>query len=308
PLTGPLTGVVAPPLASLVEDAGLVDRLEVFDRHGADSGPLGLLRAGRRLRGAEQAWVFGPSLRAAALSLASGAKQRIGMGGAGRELFLNDLRRSAHPPRSVHLCDQFRALVLPQATDAAQCEWVPGPIGAAGLANLRAAEPRLEQAFVALGASAMFGPAKQWPSESFVELARRFRDEDDLLPVFIGGPGDAERRMAAELADAAGGVDLAGRTDLPTLAALLDAARLYVGNDSGPMHLAAATGTPTVGIFGSTNPAWTAPRGPRAVVVGPGPVDCSPCYRRQCPYDLECLRTTSVEHVHTAACELLGAS
>jgi len=77
-------------------------------------------------------------------------------------------------------------------------------------------------------------------------------------------------------------VNLAGELDVADLTAVLRGAGVVVGNDSGPVHIAAAMGVPTVALFGSTSPAWTAPRGPRAAAVSIG-VDCSPCFRRECP-------------------------
>jgi ADP-heptose:LPS heptosyltransferase len=72
------------------------------------------------------------------------------------------------------------------------------------------------------------------------------------------------------------------------------------------MHLAAALGTPTIGIFGSTSPAWTSPRGGSARVVGPADVDCSPCFRKSCPFDRECLTAIAPESIADAVEELVG--
>ena len=67
------------------------------------------------------------------------------------------------------------------------------------------------------------------------------------------------------------------------LVGLIRAAAGYVGNDSGPMHLAAALGVPTVGVFGSSSPAWTGPRGPRAAAVTAAGFECQPCFLKACP-------------------------
>jgi heptosyltransferase-2 len=115
---------------------------------------------------------------------------------------------------------------------------------------------------------------------------------------------DQERPLLQELAEASGGLCVAGQTDLPTLAALISESAGFIGNDSGPMHLAAAVGVPTLGVFGSTSPTWTAPRGPRALAVGPAPVHCSPCFRRRCPYELQCLRDLRVDTVWSALEEM----
>ena len=140
-----------------------------------------------------------------------------------------------------------------------------------------------------LAAGATFGPAKRWPEQHFATLGRQLARGFDAEPVLIGSRDPDEVRLCDRLAASLGGRNLAGQTDLPTLAAVLHRALLFVGNDSGPMHLAAALGTPTVGIFGSTSPGWTAPRGRRAAVAGPHPVDCTPCFRKQCPIGLPCL-------------------
>ena len=144
--------------------------------------------------------------------------------------------------------------------------------------------------------------------ESFAEVALRLRDEKGLTPVFIGSDATAERERAASIAARTGGIDISGRTDLPTLAAVFAAARLFIGNDSGPMHLAAAVATPTVGIFGSTAPAWTAPRGSSVMVVGPAPAACSPCFRKTCPFDRECLTGIGPDDVLGASRTLLEGS
>lgn len=303
---GPVTGVVAPGFAGLVEDCGLVDRVEVFDRRARDRGLGGLWRTGRRLSGAREVFVFGPSLRAAALSAATGAPRRIGLGGAGRELFLSEVRRPGYPPRSVHLADEWRALAEPETEGAEPCRWSVGPKGEAGFAELQRSEAGLAGDFAVFAPSANYGITKEWPEFAFAEVASRLRDEEGLRPVFIGSDVAAERERAASLADQTGGIDLSGRTDLPTLAAVFAAARVFVGNDSGPMHLAAAVGAPTVGIFGSTSPAWTAPRGTRVRVQGPAAVSCTPCFRKTCPYDRECLTGIQADAVLATARSLLA--
>jgi len=113
---------------------------------------------------------------------------------------------------------------------------------------------------------------KQWPAERFAELALRLTAPGGPLaglPVAVFG-AESERAMAAPLLAASlpgGLVDLIGRTDLLTAAACLERARLFVGNDSGLMHLAAAAGAPTLGLFGPTADTRYGPWGPRAAVV-----------------------------------------
>jgi ADP-heptose:LPS heptosyltransferase len=113
---------------------------------------------------------------------------------------------------------------------------------------------------------------KVWPAERFVEVTRALTGPGGALEgariVVLGGPGAVERDMAAPvLAALPGALDLVGRLSLPEVAAVLRRAALYVGNDSGLMHLAAAAGAPTVGLFGMSDPGQYGPAGPCAVAV-----------------------------------------
>jgi heptosyltransferase-2 len=102
-------------------------------------------------------------------------------------------------------------------------------------------------------------------------------------------------------------MSLAGRTNLRELAAALKACRLLLTNDTGPMHLAAAVGTPVVAPFGSTSPELTGPAfASRAEVMRAG-VPCAPCFRRECPVDLRCLKGISIGQVVEAARRILEA-
>jgi ADP-heptose:LPS heptosyltransferase len=109
-------------------------------------------------------------------------------------------------------------------------------------------------------------PGKRWPAERFAAVAARLAG-DGIAPVILGSAG--ERDLAAAIGDAAPGtVDLTGRTTLPDLASLARAAELAVGNDTGPMHLIAAAGCPSMVLFShDSNPALCAPRGRRVTVL-----------------------------------------
>jgi heptosyltransferase-2 len=98
---------------------------------------------------------------------------------------------------------------------------------------------------------------------------------------------------------------LSGKTSLETLIGVLAESSLMLTNDSGPMHIAAALGTPTVAVFGSTDERVTSPFGLRTSVVKE-PVDCSPCLLRDCPIDHRCMKNVSVDAVYRAAMELLA--
>ena len=147
---------------------------------------------------------------------------------------------------------------------------------------------------------AQYGPAKRWPLRHFRALSKKIHERFGWTVVVVGGGAPAERQLCRALGDDTGMLDLCGRTDLPTLSALLAAAELFVGNDSGPAQVAAAAGTPTVTVFGSTSPRWTAPRGPASETAGPHPVPCTPCFRPTCSIGLPCLEELTVGEVWDA--------
>lgn len=123
---------------------------------------------------------------------------------------------------------------------------------------------------------------KVWPADRFLTLARLLTGKGGALEgariAVLGGPGAQEREMAAAvLAGLPGAIDLVGALDLPEAAAVLARCALFVGNDSGLMHLSAATGTPTIGLFGPTPASEYAPVGARALgVLAKGPPGAAP--------------------------------
>ena len=156
-----------------------------------------------------------------------------------------------------------------------------------------------EGPYAILGPGAVYGPAKRWPAERFAAVARAFREQG--WRVLVCG-AQADRDVCEEVTRCSGdGVpNMAGRTSLAIQTALCANARVVVCNDSGLAHLSAATGAPTVCIFGSTSSAWTAPLGPRVKVIQHPPV-CSPCFQRTCRIGYGCLAAVAVSEVVRAA-------
>jgi heptosyltransferase-2 len=151
-----------------------------------------------------------------------------------------------------------------------------------------------------LNPGAEYGPAKRWPAASFAAVAREVsRRMGNCFWLAFGGNGDWE--LCDEIARLAGvGVlNLAGKTSLRQLMALLKLCRVVLTNDTGPMHVAAALGTPVVVPFGSTSPELTGPGlpgDPRHQLLRSA-APCSPCFRRVCPIDFRCMTSISPERV-----------
>lgn len=158
---------------------------------------------------------------------------------------------------------------------------------------------------VALNPGAFFGSAKRWFTDRYARLAEQLIRSNGAEVVIIGSPG--ERQFAEQIAERCSesvGI-MTGRTDLPTLMGLLEGSRLLVTNDSGPMHLAAALGVPQLALFGSTDEVATGPFSKKARVIHKH-VACSPCLLRECPIDLRCFSSISVEEVTETAQSMLA--
>ena len=145
--------------------------------------------------------------------------------------------------------------------------------------------------------SAAYGPAKVWPRESFAELGRQYILATGGSVILFGGASDysANNAIAASIGNSA--LNIAGATNLLESVAVMEKCNVIVANDSGPMHLAAASGTKTVGIFGSTNPARTAPLGRNATYITKS-LACAPCMARVCRLGTyECLKSITPEDI-----------
>ena len=198
-------------------------------------------------------WDLVVDLRASALAWTLRARRRaIGKGG----------RRPGH--RLQHL-----AALLNLSPPPLPVAWT-APEDEARAAALLPGGP-----WLVLGPTANWSE-KVWPAPRFVETARALTGPGGSLAgariAVLGGPGEVERIMATPVLEALpGSVNLVGWLELPEVAAVLRRAALFLGNDSGLMHLAAAAGAPTLGLFGRSNPAEYGPSGPRALAVGAEP-------------------------------------
>ncbi|MCB1865498.1 MAG: lipopolysaccharide heptosyltransferase II [Chromatiales bacterium] len=250
-------------------------------------------RMGRGLRGRhDRAIVLSNAWKHALMPWAAGIAKRTGYWGEARWPLLNDGRRldRRRLPRTV---DRFLALAHPDgAYDPAIA---PDPV-----ARLRADPQGVETALagldllrpvrlLALCPGAEYGPAKRWPATHFADLARHYAARG--WSVWLFG-SDRDKPISTGIADhiaAHGGIDgdgevidLTGRTTLAQAIDLLSLATVTVSNDSGLMHVAAALGRPVVALYGSSDPGHTPPLSAHATVLRLG-MECSPCFKRDCP-------------------------
>lgn len=314
-----ITGVLRPVLVELLDGTGWLDDHIPYDRH-AGRPDRGFAAAARALRGrrADVALVLPGSLSAAALAWAGGVRRRVGFGGSGRGLFLTD--RLRHP--ELEPGDPRRA---PPHVYLA----VGGPLGVppeparVELAVTRADEIRgdalLAELFphrggplVILNDNSANGSARSWGPQRHAALARWLVERVPEVRVLVHcGPGD--REPARAIVSAADSPAVRGLGDVPDLPlglskALYRRAQLSVTSDSGPRHIGAAFGVPTVALIGPTEP-LSGRSAPDSCIDIRLDLPCSPCSQSDCPLQHgDCMRLIDVERVSQAALRLLDGA
>lgn len=285
-----------------------VDEIHVLD----DKSRGGFLAAARELRAwrADLGFLLPNSLQTAALFAFAGVKRRVGYDRDGRRLLLTDPVALRPEDLAVHEVRYYLRLL--HRFDPAPPASPPPLLLAVTDAERAEMETWLETRGVAPGEmvlgvnpAAFFGTAKRWPAERYAEAARVLADRLDCRVVVTGLP--QERDVAQAVCDAGGARfhNGAGEMSLRQLMAFLARCGLYLTNDSGAMHIAAALGTPLVAVFGSTDWVTTAPLSPKARIVRVE-TPCAPCLLRHCPIDHRCMTGVTPGMVVEAAEGLLG--
>jgi heptosyltransferase II len=170
--------------------------------------------------------------------------------------------------------------------------------------QIRNPQSAIRNRVVALNPGATNSRAKQWLAERFAATADALAERDGFQTVIVGAAGDVE--VANEVAQLMRTpvTNLAGRTSIAELKAVLSLSSLLISNDTGAAHVSAALGVPTVVVFGPTEHFATRPLSDLAAVVRQD-VDCSPCMLKDCPIDHRCMTRLEVSDVYTTAKRLL---
>lgn len=149
---------------------------------------------------------------------------------------------------------------------------------------------------IGINAFAKYGPAKCWPIERYKELAKKLSEDEKKCIVFLGDLEDEQiiKKILIDLPPNV--INLAGKTSLRELSAIISKCDLFLTNDSGPMHIAAAFDIDQIALFGSTSNILTGPYSEKAVIINKQ-VKCSPCYKRICPIDFKCMQKITVNEV-----------
>ncbi len=312
--------MVAPVSSGVVQGIPYVDEMIYWDPvtiHADSRGAHGTFAAkwefvrNLRKKHFDKIYVLKRSLSSAVLAFLSGTPERIGFDTEGRGILLTKrvpYRNDQH--EVVNFLDVLRADGVDIEDDFLELWTKPEEEQSVAAILAEKGVPPSSRIAVIHPFSAV--TQRSWPLENFAELALRIKREAGYVPVLVGGPADADLLRKAMPLFTDGIIDLVGKCSLRETIALLKRSTLFVGNDSGIMHLAAASGTPLVALFGPQSPVKFGPWSTKARVIYKG-LQCSPCRQkffseckpspRQRP---ECMETISVEEVYRESMKVSG--
>ncbi len=306
--------VARPYVADIYRDQGICDEFIPYDPQGEHRNWTGREQLAKQLRGKkfDVALLLQNAFDAAWLAWRAGVPERIGYARDGRSVLLT---KAIAVPRPGEIAAHEKFYYLELLRRAGWIDALPDDehiaLQVSEAARQRAAETLLEAGArpnalrVAVGAGASYGSAKCWPPERFAKALNDFVRGKDGDVILFGTATElaVSSAIAGQLRQPP--IDLTGKTKISELPGLLSQCHLFVGNDSGAMHVAAAVGLPVVAIFGPTDPDGTAPVTPRASIVREKTY-CSPCFLRRCPTDHRCMNAVTVDAVEAAMREQLS--
>lgn len=308
-LNAEIAVIARPYVADLYRDQQICDRLIAYDPRGEHAGIRGRERIADELRDAkfDMALLLQNAFDAAWLVWRAGIPERVGYARDGRSWLLSKAvavpKRGEIPPH-----EKFYYLELLRRTgwidelpDDSLIELkITEAKRRCAAESLALAGAKASMTRIAAGAGASYGSAKCWPPERFAKTLNLLQTKMDADVILFGTAGEAAVANAIKEKLKRPCIDLTGKTAIADLPALLSQCHLFIGNDSGAMHIAAAVGLPVVAIFGPTDPLGTAPVTPRCSIVQQKPY-CSPCFLRRCPTDHRCMTGVTPEMALAAA-------
>jgi len=299
-----ITLVLRPSAKGLFEESDFVDKLLVYDRRNVFS-VFSQVREWRK-RKFDLAVLFQNAFEAAFIPFLAGVPLRLGYATEARQSLLShpvpvpEWRSSRHEVfYYLYLVTALEQLLY-QSSDI--CEADPDASLNISRARVLAAEKLLQshglspdRNLVVICPGSINSRAKRWPAESFASLTDRLIEEQRQV-VLVGSKDEVDVSCSVISRMKKKPIDLTGATTIDELTAILGLADLVVTNDTGPAHISAALGRPTLVIFGPTNPLTTRPFSGQAEILR-HPPDCAPCMLRDCPIDHRCMTAITVDEV-----------
>lgn len=286
-------------VAPLLEASGVFKEIIPWSR--STSKRIAVLREHEFRR----AIIFPNSFRAALVTFAAGIDERWGYPTDWRRVLLT--HPVAPPATRGHQLDDYTSLLAalnaPRVVDDIPTIKLPPAVRERGRKRLLEIGLHLDRPVFGIHAGGLYGRAKHWGDDRYVDAVRRLRLEGFDV-VLLTSPG--ERLQAERIAMTCNGVPMVGHDgDVLELAAAMSHCAAVLTNDSGPLHVAAALAIPSVSIFGPTDPERTVIPGATRVIRQR--LSCQPCYQRECPLGHHrCMADVSVDEVVDAAVGLFA--
>jgi heptosyltransferase-2 len=296
--------LVKPLVAPLFENSPDIDEVILYeDRYHGTIGKLRLATMLKRKQFA-RAILLQNAFGAALIAFLAGIPERIGYDRDRRKFLLTKPVHYINQDREIHHINYYLNLLTAAGIDAEYSHpWLRVTLEEKLAGRERLSE--LKRPLLGINPGATYGSSKRWLPERFAEVAGWFIKETSGSVVIFGGTNETSIAEEIYKQIPMNKLLLAGRTSLRELIALISECDVFVTNDSGPMHIAYAVGTPLVAIFGSTSAKLTGPVGEGHAVIN-ADMDCSPCFERSCDKDyIRCMFALTSESVYEKIKNLL---
>jgi heptosyltransferase-2 len=305
-----ITLLVKPWVAPVYANNPNIDRILIYDIAGRHRGLAGIFRLAKDLRkhDFDLALLLQNAFEAAFLAWMAGIPIRMGYDTDVRKILLTHPVHRYPSLKRLHQIDYYLEILkgVNLIANPAEMEiFITDAEKRQALQRIVTSGGSGESCVIGINPGAAFGTAKRWFADRFAELCNRLKSIPDACFLVFGSPGEEElgEHIAESVGDAC--INLCGKTTLREAISLIGQCHMFITNDSGLMHVAAALHIPQIAIFGSTDHTTTSPRSHHSRIIRM-PVACSPCMKPDCPTDHRCMDAVSVDHVLSPAMELLS--
>lgn len=297
-------------VADLYDNLSFVDGIILYSPKGAGRGPLGLFKAVKTIRhqSFDLALLLQNAFRPALLTWLAGVPHRWGYATDGRGFLLTRAIRIDFQIQQHHQILYYLQLLekLGLCKSPTNIEIKLSPQQQKETHKLLTGKGLdLKKTIIGIHPAAAYGEAKRWLPERYAQLSDRIISEAGLQVIFFGAQQDIPLVENIVMQMNNKSFVLVGQTNLKELMGAVSCCNLFIANDSGPMHLAAALGIPVVAIFGPTDEKRTAPLGKQHIIIKKA-FPCSPCNHRICPSDHRCMTAVTVDEVYQAVIKKIG--
>jgi len=307
-----ITLLAKPWVAPVYANNPHIDGILSYEAAGRHKGLMGKFKLARDLRkyDFDLALLLQNAFEAAFLVWMAGIPMRLGYDTDARKMLLTHPVHRYPSLKRLHQIEYYLEILkgAKRTSDPSEMEiYISDAEKCRAMRLIRTRGCSGSACVIGINPGAAYGTAKRWFADRFAELCIRLKSIPDVCFLIFGGPGEEE--LGNAISDSVGDacINLCGKTSLREAIALIDQCRLFITNDSGLMHVAAARHVPQIAIFGSTDHTTTSPRSRLSHIIRM-PTACSPCMKPDCPIDHRCMDAISVDLVLDLALKLLSGS